>query len=935
MYRKKRRLLSMLLAMAVLLAGNGITSFAWTVSENGVMVEEGAMQDNDDPVEREEAVSEQPDEISNEEQEVIIGGDVSESSVRGAAGTPKAPVHHCTKDITNHYCSNDSTVWSYLYFGSYPQSEVTDSRIIESIEEAIATEGIETDSEGICDVWVDGTKYRKMSTYRTRYFKWERIKWKVLQNDGETLFVLAETALDCKRFYESYSYVKWENSTIRSWLNDSFYNTAFNSNEQKAIVEQDTTVGSESTHDLVYLMSVAEMGDKTYGFCGNDSSYVQSLMLKASAYGIARGISTYNDANNCYWWLRTPSNSYGNAMAYDYNGSYSQYHSVNNGYYGVRPALHIDLSSKMWLLTDEPIGGEDSVPTEVEAPSGPFHHCSATGAIVDDRTDWDYIYFGNYPQTEITDSTTIAAIESAISESGVEANAGIDVVVDGTKYRRISKRDTNYDRYFGNDDYRYFKWEKIKWKVLENNGNTLFVVADNAVDCKNYNDPLTKATWEDSTLRSWLNDSFYNEAFTDDEQKAITEQNVVNENNPIYDTEGGKDTKDKLYLLSIGEGMNGDYGFCSEFCNYSLSREVMASDYAWIRGTYRDRGNKCVWWLRSPGRAVNNVAVISNNGNVHQEGNNIASPSNVGVCPALHIKLESKAWFMADGSTGGDEGDDPNPDNPDKPNPDNPDPDNPDPDKPNPDNPDPDNPDPDKPNPDNPDPDNPDPDKPNPDNPTPDNPDPDKPNPDNPTPDNPKPGDGKEDGNKGDTNLKNDVIPVKVTSLAISAPSKKLAAGQKVKLTLAVSPVNATNQKVTWTTSNTKYATVDENGKVSLKAAGAGKNVTITATANDGSGKKATIKIKVMKHKVKSIKLKASSKTVKAGKSIKLGATVKTTGKSVNKTLKWSSSNTKYATVNKSGKVTAKKAGKGKTVTITAASTDGTNKKAKVKIKIK
>lgn len=57
--------------------------------------------------------------------------------------------------------------------------------------------------------------------------------------------------------------------------------------------------------------------------------------------------------------------------------------------------------------------------------------------------------------------------------------------------------------------------------------------------------------------------------------------------------------------------------------------------------------------------------------------------------------------------------------------------------------------------------------------------------------------------------------------------------------------------------------------------------------------------------------------------------------KSINKTLKWQSSNTKYATVNKKGKVTAKKAGKGKTVTITAASTDGSNKKAKVKIKIK
>ncbi len=64
-------------------------------------------------------------------------------------------------------------------------------------------------------------------------------------------------------------------------------------------------------------------------------------------------------------------------------------------------------------------------------------------------------------------------------------------------------------------------------------------------------------------------------------------------------------------------------------------------------------------------------------------------------------------------------------------------------------------------------------------------------------------------------------------------------------------------------------------------------------------------------------------------------ASVKTTGKSANKTLTWKSSNTKYATVNKKGVITTKKAGKGKTVTITAASTDGANKKATIKIKIK
>lgn len=178
-------------------------------------------------------------------------------------------------------------------------------------------------------------------------------------------------------------------------------------------------------------------------------------------------------------------------------------------------------------------------------------------------------------------------------------------------------------------------------------------------------------------------------------------------------------------------------------------------------------------------------------------------------------------------------------------------------------------------------------------------------------------------------------LPVKVTKLTIKAPSKKLAVGKKVQLTVTVSPNNADNKAVTWKTSNKKYATVNAKGKVTLKKAGVGKTVTITAIAKDGSGKKATIKIKIMKHAVKSIKLKAPSKTLKAGKSMTLKTTIKTTGKKVNKTLSFTSSNTKYATVNKKGKVTVKKAGKGKTVTITAKATDGSGKKAKVKIKIK
>ena len=571
-----------------------------------------------------------------------------------------------------------------------------------------------------------------------------------------------------------------------------------------------------------------------------------------------------------------------------------------------------------------------------ESPANPVHHCTKENDG-SDYTDFSYVYFGSYPQSEVMDSVTITAIDRAIEKYGTVADAGMDVWVNGTKYRRIGKDDTNddgynFDKMTTSNGYRYFKWERMKWKVLENDGNTLFVVADRAIESKDYNEEWKTITWETSTIRDWLNAGFYNAAFSNNEQSAIITQNVVNEDNPEYDTEGGNDTSDKIYLLSISEVENETYGFCSDYSIYSMSRRMKVSDYANARGTWRHDSSdykdwdNCWWWLRSPGRGSSYAVYVTRNGDVPRVGNAVYLEY-VGVCPALHIDLSSDIWFIKDDQTSGNGGDEKAA---------------------------------------------------------------------NPVASIPagssiakntkltlscatvgadiyyttdgtiptmestlytgeitidrdmtvkavamckgyrisdvaefsyKVQEGSSEETKENSNIK-------VQKLTIKAPSKKLAAGKKVQLTLNVTPANATNKAVQWRSSNQKYATV-KDGRITLKKQGIGKTVTITAAAADGSGKKATIKIKIMRHAVKSIKLAAPNKTLKAGKSMTIKAAVKTTGKNANKTLKWTSSNTKYATVNSKGKVTAKKAGKGKTVTITATSTDGSNKKAKMKIKIK
>ena len=181
--------------------------------------------------------------------------------------------------------------------------------------------------------------------------------------------------------------------------------------------------------------------------------------------------------------------------------------------------------------------------------------------------------------------------------------------------------------------------------------------------------------------------------------------------------------------------------------------------------------------------------------------------------------------------------------------------------------------------------------------------------------------------------VSNPKTPVKVAKITLSGISKKIAAGKKIKLTASIKPSNAVNKKLIWKSSNTKVATVNSKGVVTIKKKTGGKKVTITATATDGSKVKATYKITSMKGVVKKVDI-SGKKTVKAGKTLKLKAKV-TASKKANKTLKWTSSNKKYATVSSSGKVKALKAGKGKKVKITAMATDGSGKKKSVTIKIK
>lgn len=160
--------------------------------------------------------------------------------------------------------------------------------------------------------------------------------------------------------------------------------------------------------------------------------------------------------------------------------------------------------------------------------------------------------------------------------------------------------------------------------------------------------------------------------------------------------------------------------------------------------------------------------------------------------------------------------------------------------------------------------------------------------------------------------------PVAVSGVALNKKVATINVGKKVTVKATVTPANADNKTLAWTSSNTKIATVS-NGVVKGVKAG---RVIITAKTTDGSNISATCTVTV-KQPVTRISLSKKA-TMYTGKKLTLKAKVNPANAS-NKALTWKSSNTKIAKVASNGVVTGVKAG---TVKITATAKDGSRKSA-------
>ncbi|MCR5847175.1 MAG: DUF6273 domain-containing protein [Lachnospiraceae bacterium] len=203
--------------------------------------------------------------------------------------------------------------------------------------------------------------------------------------------------------------------------------------------------------------------------------------------------------------------------------------------------------------------------------------------------------------------------------------------------------------------------EAIEWVVLKVDGKRVFVVSKYALDFQPYDKNSNGVTWETCSLRKWMNDDFKNAAFSSVEQKRIPTVTVKNETNTYYNTPGGKDTKDKIFLLSTSEVKKyiGYNSYDNNFqTGYSQKAIVAPTKYAQKKGALaytitqhdydnflKKRGYKSdvvgsvgtLWWLRTPGYDNNRACSVGETGSAGMGYGSAANGGLRSIRPAMYI----------------------------------------------------------------------------------------------------------------------------------------------------------------------------------------------------------------------------------------------------------------------------------------------------------
>ncbi|MDF2686986.1 MAG: hypothetical protein K0S55_2169 [Clostridia bacterium] len=198
-------------------------------------------------------------------------------------------------------------------------------------------------------------------------------------------------------------------------------------------------------------------------------------------------------------------------------------------------------------------------------------------------------------------------------------------------------------------EFEIIKFGGQDWLVLDKQNGKALILSETVTEFRRYHHTNTNITWAECELRGYLNDEFYN-TFNENEKSRIIKTKVTTPTQLWHGTDGGKDTDDYIFLLSVQEvvkyfGDSGDMearkGWWARMEGYWLGNgfgQVLFDKYNNTRIAKNVNGNKETWWLRSPGRLNIFAMAVGTDGALGFTGHGI-DHTNKTVRPAMWISL--------------------------------------------------------------------------------------------------------------------------------------------------------------------------------------------------------------------------------------------------------------------------------------------------------
>lgn len=171
--------------------------------------------------------------------------------------------------------------------------------------------------------------------------------------------------------------------------------------------------------------------------------------------------------------------------------------------------------------------------------------------------------------------------------------------------------------------------EPIEWLVLEKGSDYVVLISRYALANRLYHETKESVTWAGCDLRKWLNNSFYRDAFSAEQQALIAESSVIT---------GGTTTNDKVYLLSVAEA--------ESYFGSDSARGCKPTKTATNSGAVTGNNGNVWWWLRSPGKSETAAAGVFGRGAIDYDGDTVNYLSSKtgkapnGVRPVIRVTID-------------------------------------------------------------------------------------------------------------------------------------------------------------------------------------------------------------------------------------------------------------------------------------------------------